>query len=360
MDVSIVLFLHCKDLCTTTKTAMEIAAQQESRGILYEGYTKAFKQCIFEDGDIMGRNERYEFRCDEDMECCGRACCIPGAATVPLWLVILFIILGLLALAALLALLAYLCSKRKKTPKIKKVFRPDLQSGYRTISHHDDDLNKDYSALDESAAAHANRGYDRDRAAELAAAERNALNTLNARRLRRRSDEDDEYYRSTGTYGAQAGAGGPGNAVGRFPVGNGGPPGGWHEYESHEEEFKEEIEYEQKFVPSPLVETLIEKPQPVKIVQHNEDEISRASVPEALELSPPPTQKAQHAFYRPFVPDVVDEHVIAPPDRAQVGVHDISEITTPQYPSYSTLERPKERKAEKMYTRPGFDNVPSY
>ena len=41
---------------------MEIAAQKESRGILYEGYTDTFKQCVFEDGAIQGRNERYEFR----------------------------------------------------------------------------------------------------------------------------------------------------------------------------------------------------------------------------------------------------------------------------------------------------------
>ena len=41
---------------------MEIQAQDESKGILYEGYADAFKQCIFEDGAIQGRNERYEFR----------------------------------------------------------------------------------------------------------------------------------------------------------------------------------------------------------------------------------------------------------------------------------------------------------
>lgn len=41
---------------------MEIALQSDSKGILYEGYTKAFRQCIFEEGDVEGKNERYEFR----------------------------------------------------------------------------------------------------------------------------------------------------------------------------------------------------------------------------------------------------------------------------------------------------------
>ncbi|KAE9547931.1 hypothetical protein FO519_008854 [Halicephalobus sp. NKZ332] len=193
---------------------MEIAAQKDSRGILYEGYTDTFKQCVFEDGAIQGRNERYEFRCDANLECCGRTCCIPEDATVPLWLVILFIILGLLLLAALLGLLAYLCAKRKP----KKAYHSNLQSGYKTIRHADDDINKDYSALDESAnAAYGNRAYDR--AADLA--------LINQKRARRRgSDSDDDMYRSR---------------VPTLP-----PPrrGSWHEHETYEEEFKEEIEYE--------------------------------------------------------------------------------------------------------------------
>ncbi|VDP62564.1 unnamed protein product, partial [Heligmosomoides polygyrus] len=41
---------------------MEIALQEKSKGIVYEGYTKAFRQCIFEEGDVVGKNERYEFR----------------------------------------------------------------------------------------------------------------------------------------------------------------------------------------------------------------------------------------------------------------------------------------------------------
>lgn len=41
---------------------MEIAAQRDSNGIVYEGYHDEFKQCIFEDGEIQGKNERYEFR----------------------------------------------------------------------------------------------------------------------------------------------------------------------------------------------------------------------------------------------------------------------------------------------------------
>ena len=63
----------------------------------------------------------------------------------------------------------------------------------------------------------------------------------------------------------------------------------------------------EKFVPSPIEETLIAKPQPVQIVQHNEDEISRASIPETMALESPQTQKAQHAFYRSQV-DIVPSY----------------------------------------------------
>uniref|UniRef100_A0A1I7URQ8 CX domain-containing protein n=1 Tax=Caenorhabditis tropicalis TaxID=1561998 RepID=A0A1I7URQ8_9PELO len=97
---------------------MEIALQGDSKGILYEGYTKAFKQCIFEEGDVEGKNERYEFRCDYDLECCGRTCCIPEPATIPLWLMILCIFAVILALLALAALLAWLLAKwLKSRPK---------------------------------------------------------------------------------------------------------------------------------------------------------------------------------------------------------------------------------------------------
>ncbi|TKR80627.1 hypothetical protein L596_014674 [Steinernema carpocapsae] len=53
-----------------------------------------------------------------------------------------------------------------------------------------------------------------------------------------------------------------------------------------------------KFVPSPMeMETLV-KPQAVRIIQHNEDEISRASLPETFHQEPLHPQKAQIAFYR--------------------------------------------------------------
>lgn len=41
---------------------MEIAAQKDSTGILYEPYYNDFKTCIFEEGNVQGRNEKYEFR----------------------------------------------------------------------------------------------------------------------------------------------------------------------------------------------------------------------------------------------------------------------------------------------------------
>jgi len=110
----------------------DIMAQQDSTGILYQGYDKDFHMCIFEEAGIQGRNERYEFRCDVSLECCGRVCCIPEAAGIPLWLLLLFLILGLLLLLALLSLLWYLCARRKRKQR-KEVH------GYRTIRQADDD-----------------------------------------------------------------------------------------------------------------------------------------------------------------------------------------------------------------------------
>uniref|UniRef100_A0A1I7SM97 CX domain-containing protein n=1 Tax=Bursaphelenchus xylophilus TaxID=6326 RepID=A0A1I7SM97_BURXY len=134
----------------------ELAAQHQSTGILYQGYEKDFHLCIFEEPNVQGRNERYEFRCDTSLECCGRVCCTPEVAAIPLWLWLLFLILGLLALLALLSLLAYWCARRKRKQK------KDMTHGYRTIRQMDDDKSR-YLGND----------WDRDRAGY---AEANDLN----------------------------------------------------------------------------------------------------------------------------------------------------------------------------------------
>lgn len=41
---------------------MDLLLQPNSRGIRYDGYDNDFIQCVFEDSNISGRNERYEFR----------------------------------------------------------------------------------------------------------------------------------------------------------------------------------------------------------------------------------------------------------------------------------------------------------
>ena len=66
----------------------DILAQRESTGIAYEPYRDAFKLCVYEEGGVQGKNERYEFRCDTSLECCGRVCCIPEETLywgMPLW-----------------------------------------------------------------------------------------------------------------------------------------------------------------------------------------------------------------------------------------------------------------------------------
>ncbi|KAM3728070.1 Uncharacterized protein ACO02O_04687 [Dirofilaria immitis] len=96
---------------------MDLLIQQNSRGIRYDGYDDDFIQCIFEDANVSGRNERYEFRCRPDLECCGRICCIPQENIIPLWLMILFILLGLFLLLALLSTMACFLRKIAKQNK---------------------------------------------------------------------------------------------------------------------------------------------------------------------------------------------------------------------------------------------------
>uniref|UniRef100_A0A914EDU1 CX domain-containing protein n=1 Tax=Acrobeloides nanus TaxID=290746 RepID=A0A914EDU1_9BILA len=205
---------------------MEIAAQEKSTGILYEGYQNEFKLCIFEDSGIQGRNERYEFRCNADLECCGRVCCTPEDATVPLWLMILFIILALVLLAAILGLLAYLFSKRK--PKPKKVYRPDINE-YRSIKHADDE-SAGYN-IDKDAHGYGNRAYDQAGAGagDSSLEDARNINTAQAQRYGRngvgqRSSLSDEFGRG-----------------GYRPIPQ---PPRFHEHETFEEEFKEEYEIE--------------------------------------------------------------------------------------------------------------------
>lgn len=66
-------------------------------------------------------------------------------------------------------------------------------------------------------------------------------------------------------------------------------------------------------------------------------------------------------YFRPFVPDPMEEIMLPTPERHRASHHDISEIGgLSKQPSLSTLEHPVEKTAELLYYRPGFDNVPSY
>lgn len=121
------------------------------------------------------------------------------------------------------------------------VYRSDLNNGgYRTIRHIDDDANnKEYSALDETAntGGYGNRAYDR--AADLSGLEQRGA------RIRRRGSEseEEELYRMNANpnHGANVNT----SHLTRYPIDP--PPvprrNSWHEHETYEEEFKEEIEY---------------------------------------------------------------------------------------------------------------------
>uniref|UniRef100_A0A1I7URQ9 ZM domain-containing protein n=2 Tax=Caenorhabditis tropicalis TaxID=1561998 RepID=A0A1I7URQ9_9PELO len=118
--------------------------------------------------------------------------------------------------------------------------------------------------------------------------------------------------------------------------------------------------YSEKFIPSPMQETTMMMPKPVQITQRSEDEISRASVAQHLEQPPLSPQRAHNAFYRPFVADEVDDRDMPAPLRGSISYHSVNELTHSQFGTIKTIEKPKDRSSERMYKRPGFDNVPSY
>uniref|UniRef100_A0A0K0FK01 CX domain-containing protein n=1 Tax=Strongyloides venezuelensis TaxID=75913 RepID=A0A0K0FK01_STRVS len=148
---------------------MEIALQGESRGILYEGYQNSFIQCIFEEGDVDGKNERYEFRCSSNLECCGRVCCVSQPRIIPIWLMICLIFLALVLLAAIIGAIIYLCKKRPKKvriPTTHSIIRPPNHHIYRSIKNDDNDVYSHRSQYDPSYVSpdylingYGNRGY---------------------------------------------------------------------------------------------------------------------------------------------------------------------------------------------------------
>ncbi|VDM45096.1 unnamed protein product [Toxocara canis] len=106
-----------------------------------------------------------------------------------------------------------------------------------------------------------------------------------------------------------------------------------------------------------MEEQLLKTPEPRKVERHFENEISTPSQPDTVETVPAQPQRAQIAYYRPFVPDPLEETTLPEPERQTASYHDVSEICgLSKQPSMSTLERPKEKRAEMMYCRPGFDN----
>uniref|UniRef100_A0A0N5AVS3 Zasp-like motif domain-containing protein n=1 Tax=Syphacia muris TaxID=451379 RepID=A0A0N5AVS3_9BILA len=110
-----------------------------------------------------------------------------------------------------------------------------------------------------------------------------------------------------------------------------------------------------------MEEQLLKPVEAKRFVEHSEDEISQPAQAETVDTPSLHSQRAQIAYYRPFVADPMEETNIPQPERQTVSYHDISELIDPaQQPQYSTLERPTEKRVEVMYCRPGFDNVPSY
>ncbi|CAI2356120.1 unnamed protein product [Caenorhabditis sp. 36 PRJEB53466] len=302
---------------------MEIALQSDSKGILYEGYTKAFKQCIFEEGDVEGKNERYEFRCDYDLECCGRTCCIPQDATIPFWLMIILIVLAILLLLALMALLAYYCAKWYKS-RPKKDANESASAGnkYSALRNNGDLIDEyayqeqKYSTPNDIYSAYGRKYESGTGTGSRNGGYRNGIGSSHRGLDIERAGPDDGYrrrdYAVTQNYLRR-----PSNNV----------------YDSDNE----------KFVPSPMQETTLMMPKPVQITQRSEDEISRASVAHHVEPAPLSPQRAHNAFYRPFVADDVDDKDMPPPLRGSISYHSVNELTQSQFGTIKTIEKPKDR-----------------
>ncbi|GMT03518.1 hypothetical protein PENTCL1PPCAC_25692 [Pristionchus entomophagus] len=230
---------------------MEIALQGESRGIHYEGWEKQFIQCVYEEGEVQGKNERYEFRCDAKYECCGRVCCTPQQEVIPLWLMILFIILALLLLAAILGTIAYLCAKRRKQ-KPKKL--PVVNDGSSNVA---------YASLSKDGKSSSGMGGAAgDRALLVHDSENYSTPDYGWNRdgYRNNGYGRDGFANGggdgTGGYGRDGGYGRYGDQYGRY--GAGGPPSGYGRgygddgdggsrhgvTETFESSYKEEIVYE--------------------------------------------------------------------------------------------------------------------
>lgn len=118
----------------------DILAQRDSTGINYEPYDREFKLCIFEEPNVQGRNERYEFRCDAHLACCGRVCCVPtaegGILPIPLWLLIPLMLIPLLLLLALLYLLYRLFCRKRRDKELVKRTATSTTSRRRTTHPH--------------------------------------------------------------------------------------------------------------------------------------------------------------------------------------------------------------------------------
>ncbi|VDM52860.1 unnamed protein product [Angiostrongylus costaricensis] len=335
---------------------MEIALQEKSKGILYEGYTKSFRQCIFEEGDVVGKNERYEFRCDDDLECCGRTCCIPEAATIPLWLMIVFIILAAVLLLAILGTLLWLLAKRmKQRPKkvhVHACLLYPIAAGY--LNDVSNSSKTGYTALNSGRNRPGGRRNDADDRRQLVY-EQETYSTPDhlyggyGSRFYRDSDNHRDFtprrdvgvngYGNTTYNGAgvrEVGVGNDGGTTREIAIRDVRPdsssqphPDRWRDvassrvnvlsdndsvvrhglHETVEESFKQEITYEmprkraeddvlEKFIPSPMEEESLPKPKEEQIIQRCEDEISRALTFDTSDATPLNPQRAQLAFYR--------------------------------------------------------------
>jgi len=62
--------------------------------------------------------------------------------------------------------------------------------------------------------------------------------------------------------------------------------------------------FAEKFVPSPMEETFVHAATPIKIQHRTEADISTADVPRTVDQQPPPTQRAELAYYRSNVDQV--------------------------------------------------------
>uniref|UniRef100_A0A915LHV1 Uncharacterized protein n=1 Tax=Meloidogyne javanica TaxID=6303 RepID=A0A915LHV1_MELJA len=104
----------------------------------------------------------------------------------------------------------------------------------------------------------------------------------------------------------------------------------------------------------------IPAPIPIQAVER-ELRGSRQSLATVLSRRSESPQRAQHAFYRPVTSDPLEEIDIPMPIPIDTRTGDARHLLgEAEHPLEKVVETPEAKRAQHMFIRPGFDNIPAY